>query len=213
MQVLDQNGSRKDYVHVTIAESGFILHRLVNGAYQVGSGEDGKIVESVEDVSMFSPGVQADVKKWLEQGGADEAKEEVRAIEMAEVAAKHPGTLDTMVLEAGGKELLGQMYEFLKGVLKSKGFAVPAENPEQPPAQVLSEGKLIVNEHGNREFIPNDDAVDEAVQKDIERERAILNGQVPALDVAPSEADPEPGSMGDLMVKDKAKARVRRPRN
>jgi hypothetical protein len=209
MQVLDQAGSRKDYVHVTIAHENFILHRLVNGAYQLGSGEDGKIVESLEEVCMFPPAVQADVKAWLEKGGAEEAKEEVRAIEMAEVAAKHPGTLDTMVREAGGEKLLGEIYDLIKGVLKSKGLAAPAENPEQPPVQVLSEGHLVVNPAtGNREFIPSDEAVDEAVQKDIERERAIVNGQVPALDVAPSEAEPQQGSMGDLMGK--AKARNRR---
>lgn len=211
MQILDQAGSRKDYVHLTIAHEGFVLHRLATGAYQLGSGEDGKIVDSLDQVSVFPANVQADVKAWLERGGAEEAKEEVRAVEMAEVAAKHPGTLDTMVINAGGKELLGEVYDLLKDFLKGKGLVAPAPNPEAVPTQMLAEGKLVVDpKTGNREFIPNDEAIDEATQRDIERERAIVNGEAPALDVAPSEADAPQGSMGELMGKSKSSNRRRK---
>lgn len=210
MQVLDQAGSRKDFVHLTIAHAGFVLHQLASGAYQLGSGEDAKIVESLDEVSVFPEKVQADVKAWLERGGAEEAKQEVRAVEMAEVAAKHAGTLDTMVIEAGGKELLGEVYDLLKDFLKGKGLVAPAPNPEAVPTQMLAEGKLVVDPRtGNREFIPNDEAIDDATKRDIEHERAIVNGQAPALDVAPSAADPEQGSMGDLMGKAKARNRRR----
>lgn len=176
MQIID-----KDKILQCHHEGDRMLFELINGSFQYGTGIEAQIITDLEEVSMFSKAVQAKVKAWLERSGPVEAKKDKNAILLAEQATKTgPGVLDAMVDQLG-PEMKGEIVSLFKSFLESFG-KLPAKSPEA--VQDLGTGKLVVNENGNREFIPDESALDDVIRREMELDAKIAAGQVDEPDTA-----------------------------
>lgn len=201
MQVMN-----KDYIRVTYAEGDRLLHELVNGSFQYGSGVEAQIVTDMDEVSMYPDAVQRRVKGWLDRNGVAEAKKDKNAILLAEQAEKAgQGTLDALVDQLG-PEAKGEVVKLFTDFLKSMG-KLPDKQPEA--VQDLGSGKLVVNEAGNREFIPDDAALDDIVQREMEHDAKIAAGLVDSPDTAEggelvgAGVSAGPGPMGEQIARSK----------
>lgn len=201
MQVMD-----KDFIRVTYAEGDRLLHELVNGSFQYGSGVEAQIVTDVEQVSMFPVAVQDRVKTWLGRNGVAEAKKDKNAILLAEQAQKAgQGTLDALVDQLG-PEAKGEVVKLFTDFLKGMG-KLPEKAPES--VQDLGTGKLVVNEAGNREFIPDEDSMDDTIRREMEHDAKVAAVLVDSPDLAEGGElvgvgagdDKEPGPMGQQIRK------------
>jgi hypothetical protein len=204
MQVME-----KEFIRCSYAEGDRLLHELVNGSFQFGAGSDADIVTDLEQVSMFPDKVQARVQAWLERDGVSQARKDKNQVLLQEQAQKSgPGVLDAMA-EKLGPEMKAQLMGLIGDFLKSAG-TIPEKEPET--VQQLSEGRLVVNEAGNREFIPDLDEQDSIIARELEHERKLAAGEVDAPDTADS---PElvgagvaaaPGPMGEQIATARAKS-------
>ncbi len=203
MQVME-----KEFIRVSHAEGDRLLHELVNGSFQFGAGVDADIVTDLEQVSMFPAAVQAKVQTWLERDGVSQAKKDKNAVILAEQATKSgPGVLDAMV-EQLGPEVKGEVVALLKSFLQNLG-KVPDKDPEI--VQKLQSGSLVINEAGNREFIPDENEMDKVIARELELDAKIAAGLADAPDVAEggelvgvgAERVEEPGPMGQQIKKAK----------
>ena len=203
MQVME-----KEFIRCSYAEGDRLLHELVNGSFQFGAGSDADIVTDLEQVSMFPAAVQAKVQTWLERDGVSQAKKDKNAVILAEQATKSgPGVLDAMV-EQLGPEVKGEVVALLKSFLQNLG-KVPDKDPEI--VQKLQSGSLVINEAGNREFIPDENEMDKVIARELELDAKIAAGLADAPDVAEggelvgvgAERVEEPGPMGQQIKKAK----------
>lgn len=203
MQVME-----KEFVRCSYAEGDRLLHELVNGSFQFGAGADAHIVTDLEQVEMFPKAVQARVQAWLERDGVSQAKKDKNAVILAEQATKSgPGVLDAMV-EQLGPEAKGEIVALFRSFLQGLG-KMPEKEPET--VQKLQSGSLVVNEAGNREFIPDEDAMDSMIKREMEHDAKIAAGLIDAPDTAEGEdlvgvgagveSVQEPGLMGRQIKK------------
>jgi len=151
----------RDRIHRTFTEGQSSLHELCSGNYQLGSGEDSTIVESIEQISTFPVVIKADVQKWLDLGGVHRARIEKRDLIMAEQAAKQPGTVDAMLDQLNDPALKGQIVEMLAEALRKS-------RPAQEVVAEVDGGTLVKGEGGTKEFIPNDTELDTILKRELE---------------------------------------------
>lgn len=201
----------KEFIRVSHAEGDRLLHELVNGSFQFGAGLDADIVTNMEQVAMFPKPVQDRVQAWLERDGVSQAKKDKNAVILAEQATKSgPGVLDAMV-EQLGPEVKGEVVALFKSFLQNLG-KMPEKDPEI--VQKLQSGSLVINEAGNREFIPDESEMDKMIAREIEHDQKIAAGLVERMDVAEGgelvgvgaerlERDEDPGPMGQQIKKAK----------
>lgn len=201
MQVME-----KEFVRCSYAEGDRLLHELVNGSFQFGAGADAHIVTDLEQVEMFPKAVQAKVQAWLERDGVSQAKKDKNAVILAEQATKSgPGVIDAMV-EQLGPEVKGEIVALFKSFLQGLG-KMPDKEPEI--VQKLQSGSLVMNQAGNREFIPDDDAMDSIIKREMEHDAKIEAGLVDAPDTAEggelvgASVGADPGPMGAQIAKAK----------
>lgn len=201
MQVME-----KEFVRCSYAEGDRLLHELVNGSFQFGAGADAHIVTDLEQVEMFPKAVHDRVQAWLERDGVSKARKDKNAVILAEQATKSgPGVLDAMV-EQLGPEAKGEIVALFKSFLQGLG-KMPDKEPEM--VQKLQSGSLVVNEAGNREFIPDDAAMDSIIAREMEHDAKIAAGLVEAPDTAEggelvgAGVGADPGPMGAQIAKAK----------
>ncbi len=193
MQVLEKDKIRLSYAHGEV-----LLHELVNGAFQYGVGADSQIITDPKQVAMFPEHVQARVQAWLERGGQYAAEQDKRAKLIAHRAEQQTGLLDQLVMAAGGDELKGELLDVITAFLKSKG-TLPAKAPAE--VQHLDKGgALVVDEHGNKEYVPPD-----MLEETLAREQQADEEEAAVL-VAPSSAGQD-SMTADMQTRKKPRRR------
>lgn len=152
----------RDRILRTFMEGNCMLFELCSGNYQLGAGEDGKIVESIDEVQMFGkhtvqtptgnkPLLEV-IQSWLDKGGVNRARVEKRDLIMAEHAAKQPGTFDALIGQLNDATLAGQFHEMLVEAIAKKQVSAQAEVVAE-----VDGGILVKGEGGTKEFIPRDE--------------------------------------------------------
>lgn len=117
------------------------LHKLRNGAYQLGEGSGAKIVTAMEDVALFvdwkalSAEVLADIEASLARNAPAQAKQERTLADIETAAASRPGTLDQMAkaLDSVQPGTLASITKVIMDALVQHGV-IPAQSNDQLPA-------------------------------------------------------------------------------
>lgn len=135
------------------------LHRTPAG-FQFGFDESTQIVTEISEVSGFKEDVQAQVQRWLDEGGVKKAKRAQLDIEVAENANKAPGTLDAMA-EQLGPEVKAQMFNLMKQALAGSSLDDnPVTAPEGGSVKKIDGGVLVSKPGENTEFVPESNVGD-----------------------------------------------------
>lgn len=132
MQLL-ANG--RDQVAESYSNGSIVLHRLVDGTYQFGTGKTAYVVKSVKEVLKFDESIQTKVNQWLESGGYAKAIQAKKNLDLAESSKAMPGSVEALALEAGGQDLLGSLYALLKA--HREGKPVTAGSHGIPPGALV----------------------------------------------------------------------------
>lgn len=143
MQTLNDG---RDYIlqthTINIKDRGELkLHKLRNGAYQLGEGSGAKIVTRMEDIALFtdwkalSDEVLDDVQASLDRNAPAQAKQERTLADIETAAASRPGTLDQMAraLDSVQPGTLASITKVVMDALVQHGV-IPAQSNDQLPA-------------------------------------------------------------------------------
>lgn len=117
------------------------LHKLRNGAYQLGEGRGAKIVTAMEDIALFveyqalTAETMADVEASLARNAPQLAKQERTLADIETAAAARPGTLDQMAkaLDSVQPGTLASITKVIMDALVQNGI-IPAQSNDQLPA-------------------------------------------------------------------------------
>ncbi len=129
--------------HTIHAKEGELkLHKLRNGAYQLGEGRGAKIVTSLEDVALFTTHgaltqeVVADIQASLDRQAPHVARQERTLADIHAAAAARPGTLDEMAkaLESAGHAgVVANITKVLMDALRAQGI-IPSQTNDEATA-------------------------------------------------------------------------------
>lgn len=141
MQLLNDGRDKIRHTHTIFVKEGECrLHKLMNGAYQLGEGHGSKIVTSMDDIALFvqyhalTPEVLADVQSSIDAHAPTVAKQERTMHEIHAAAAARPGTLDEMAnaLESKIPDLKATMAQMLMDLLVKNGVVSAQSNDQLP---------------------------------------------------------------------------------
>lgn len=142
MQILNDGRDQILQTHtIHVKDKGELkLHKLRNGAYQLGEGKGAKIVTAMEDVALFSEyqalsaEVIADIEASLARNAPAQAKQERTLADIESAAAARPGTLDQMAraLDAVNPGVLASITKVVMDALVQQGIIPPQSNDQAP---------------------------------------------------------------------------------
>lgn len=142
MQTLNDGRDHILQTHtINVKDTGELkLHKLRNGAYQLGEGSGSKIVTALSDIKLFtdyqalSPEVMADIEASLARNAPAQAKQERVLADIETAAANRPGTLDQMAkaLDRVQPGTLASITKVIMDALVQTGV-IPAQSNDQLP--------------------------------------------------------------------------------
>lgn len=143
MQILNDGRDHILQTHtINVKDTGELkLHKLRNGAYQLGEGFGAKIVTALSDVKLFTDyqalpaEVMADIEASLARNAPAQAKQERTLADIETAAASRPGTLDQMAraLDSVQPGTLASITKVVMDALVQAGV-IPAQSNDQLPA-------------------------------------------------------------------------------